>query len=687
MIKKQEKLQWKVKHESNFKDEIDFLETILLDSGVKEEDIKGFLNPTSKYVNDPKLMPNMEKACEIVRKNIKAGNKIFVRVDADQDGFSSSCALIQFLRELNPEIQIDYKLNYEKAHGLTYKDIMNHSSDEYGVIIVPDASMTVKDARMITSNFSADIIVLDHHIPEEEYFDKVSKKWIPRQEAVKIYKEDKTRIEHDNYRNYCISVNCMDEEYPNHDLAGAGVVQKFIECYYEKYGEEDLIDEKVTTKYLDLVSLGCVADSMDVTSLETRYYILEGLKERNYNNKFITAIVDRNEDEFKFGRTIVNSGWNIAPKVNGVIRYGKPQEQEDMFSAFLGEERIIPYQPKRKSKYDPKPEVEYHTLQETMARVADNVKSRQDSEVRKFMKELEEQIETQKLDENSVLFVDGSKVLEKGTVSGLVAGKLASKYFRPVVLMRERDSSTWGGSMRGYDKGIITDTKSFLESIGVTCMGHANASGILLKKEDLQSVIKKCNEVLPVESLCTVHTVDWEIPASQLKKDYVIEVAQNYKVFGNNVPEPTFAITGLCINAANIKAYGENNSFIRFVYNGIPFIKKYCSKTDYDEMVKNDRFIIGSNKKNLKLNLICQFVLNKWEDEVTPQVKILYFDSESLGNSKAPAEDFGNEVKTKKNDTKSKKSALNDFDEFDEFDEFNEKPKTKKTFDDLDFDW
>ena len=121
--------------------------------------------------------------------------------------------------------------------------------------------------------------------------------------------------------------------------------------------------------------------------------------------------------------------------------------------------------------------------------------------------------------------------------------------------------------------------------------------------------------------------------------------------------------------------------FIRFVYNGIPFIKKYCSKTDYDEMVKNDRFIIGSNKKNLKLNLICQFVLNKWEDEVTPQVKILYFDSESLGNSKTTVEDFGNEVKAKKSDTKSKKSALNDFDDFDE------KPKTKKTFDDLDFDW
>ena len=52
-----------------------------------------------------------------------------------------------------------------------------------------------------------------------------------------------------------------------------------------------------------------------------------------------------------------------------------------------------------------------------------------------------------------------------------------------------------------------------------------------------------------------------------------------------------------------------------------------------------------------------------------------------MGNSKTPVEDFGSEVKIKKSDTKSKKSALNDFDEIDE------KPKTKKTFEDLDFDW
>ena len=97
-----------------------------------------------------------------------------------------------------------------------------------------------------------------------------------------------------------------------------------------------------------------------------------------------------------------------------------------------------------------------------MARVAYNVKQRQDTEVRKFVKELETQIEEKHLDKNSVLFVDGTKVLTKGTVTGLVANKLASEYFRPVVLLRDKSSDEYGGSCRGYDKGGIPSIKDFL---------------------------------------------------------------------------------------------------------------------------------------------------------------------------------------------------------------------------------
>jgi DNA-directed RNA polymerase subunit E'/Rpb7 len=70
--------------------------------------------------------------------------------------------------------------------------------------------MTVSEARMIKDNFSADILVLDHHIIENEFFDEEKKKWISREEAKEIYKTNKNRLQIDCYTNYCVAVNCTD---------------------------------------------------------------------------------------------------------------------------------------------------------------------------------------------------------------------------------------------------------------------------------------------------------------------------------------------------------------------------------------------------------------------------------------------------------------------------------------------
>jgi len=159
---------------------------------------------------------------------------------------------------------------------------------------------------------------------------------------------------------------------------------------------------------------------------------------------------------------------------------------------------------------------------------------------------------------------------------------------------------------------------------------HENAFGVNLPKNKLEEIIKKCNELLPVESLTTCYQCDWEIPAADLKREYVQEVAENYEVFGSTVPSPSFAIKDLEINASDITGYGENNNFIRFVYNGIVFVKKYCNHDDFDNMTLKGRSVLGVNKKNLKLNIIGQFVLSAWEDKVAPEVRIIDFDSEEI---------------------------------------------------------
>ena len=45
-------------------------------------------------------------------------------------------------------------------------------------------------------------------------------------------------------------------------------------------------------------------------------------------------------------------------------------------------------------------------------------------------------------------------------------------------------------------------------------------------------------------------------------------------------------------------------------------------------MTLKDRRILGTNTKDLVLNIIGKFVLNEYEGNIFPQVKILYYDSQ-----------------------------------------------------------
>lgn len=206
---------------------------------------------------------------------------------------------------------------------------------------------------------------------------------------------------------------------------------------------------------------------------------------------------------------------------------------------------------------------------------------------------------------------------------------------------------------------------------------HSNAAGVAIKKESLEDAIEKCNKMLPIEDCTTTYPVDWEIKANEMQNNYVREVAENYQIWGNTVPTPTFAISDLHINASQITGYGDNKNFIRFQHNGVTYIKKYCPASDYDNMTLRDRRTFGVNKKNLILNLICQFQLEVWEGKTYPEVKILNYDV-------VEDNDFSDIALTNSvTNTATNSVTTNDAIDWDEI----EKPKKKKkvVLDDDDF--
>lgn len=593
------RLLWNTAHKVAFNKECDFLETILRANGV--DDIYGFLHVNKSNTYDPFLFKNMKEGIELLHSVLKKKNpKIFLKPDCDVDGFTSAAYIKQFIEQICPSVSIVCKVNINKEHGLKPSDYAEY--DDLDLIIVPDASLTPekdKDGNDIYDFGNVPILILDHHeIVEEQY-------------------------------KYATLINCTDGEYPNPTLSGVGVAHKFCLAYAKEYG----IKEEVCNYYLDLVALGMIADSMDMRNFETRYYALEGLKEENRHNLLIKELATQNEDEMKIGYTLTTYGWIIAPKLNGAIRYGKEEEQIDLFRAICGEHEDREYQPRRPrgaGKDSPKPPVEIHSLQKTMARVCTNIKNRQDKDVRAFMKEIDEAIQKQELFKNSVIIVDGTDILTKKTVTGLVANKLAEKYQRPVVILKDRDDKTFGGSGRGYDKGVVDDFRQFLLETNAfdDCLGHAGAFGVTLKKENLQKAIAECNKKLKLDDLVTIHDVDYEIDGNILTPQQVMKVAESYEIWGKGVNEPVFAITNIEIPAKDIVGYGDNNTFIKFTCNNVNYIKKYCCKDEFETMTLRDRTMLGENKKTLHMTIIGAFTLNEWEGQRYPEVKIKYYESE-----------------------------------------------------------
>jgi single-stranded-DNA-specific exonuclease len=588
-----DRLLWRTIHKTEFNKECDFLETILTAYGI--EDINSFLNVNKGDTHNPFLFRNMKQGIELLHS--KLGGRIYIKRDTDVDGLTSSAHMKCFINDISPETEVISSTCYEKEHGIFLSDIEPY--EDIDLIIVPDAgSASIDDCKAITEKYNIPILILDHH----KIDDKVMK--------------------------YATLINCTDGVYPNDALSGVGVVHKFCLAYARQYG----IKEEVCNKYLDLVALGMIADSMDMRNLETRYYALEGLKEDNRHNSLIKELALANEEEMKMGHTLTNYGWVIAPKLNGAIRYGKEDEQNDLFRAICGEQENREYQPRRvkgSGKDSPKPPVEIHTLQKTMARVCANIKARQDKDVREFMKKLDEKIQEENLNKNSVIIVDGTDILTKKTVTGLVGNKLAEKYQRPVVILKSKDKDTYGGSGRGYEKGAVDDFNSFLnESNLIKCEGHPNAFGVTLHKKELSKAIEFCNKKLKLDDLVTIHEVDYEVKARNLTPKAVMKVAEAFEVWGKGVGEPTFVITEIEIPAKEIQAFGDNNGFIKFTHSNVSYIKKYCSKGEYEAMTLKDRNTLGDNKKILHMTIIGNFTLNEYEGNRYPQVKIKYFESE-----------------------------------------------------------
>jgi len=550
------------------------IEQILVNRGIEISKINNYIRTTDDVLYSPLLLNNIENGIDILLSHLEKKSKILLQLDSDCDGYTSGALLLNYLYAVNSEWlnNIDFRVHSGKEHGLDFALIESLTSDDYQLILVPDASSNEYEIHALLKSKKIDCLIIDHH-------------------------EAPAQSEN------AIVINPQLDDYPNKNLSAVGVVYKFCKLLDSKLGV-DLADN-----FLDLVALGMVADMMDIRELETKHLISKGII--NIRNPFIKSLIERQSNSLKDGLSPNSFGFYIAPLINATIRIGTEEEKLTMFKGFLDK---YANEEMDSTKRGAKPG-ETETFADRAARQSMNIKNRQAKMRDEGIALIEEIIQRESLNDNKVLVVVLDQDIDKN-LSGLIANKIMSKYKKPVLILRN-NNETLNGSARGYEKSELRDFKLFLNDSGLVnyAEGHANAFGAGIDKDKLENFIEYSNEQLKDFDFSATHLVDFIWDSETLTSQDIFDVANLRSFWGKGVEEALICIKGLKVTKDRIALLSPDKSpTIKINFKGIDFIKFGSSQQEFESLRADTGYI--------EIDIVGKCSINEWNGNITAQVFI-----------------------------------------------------------------
>lgn len=528
----------KTSSHSNFQNKnIDYIEQYLVSLGIKKEDIISFIDrPREDDLDRPQSLSNIDEAVRTAWYQLTHEAKVFVIVDSDTDGYTSSSILMNYIRRRFPDVDLQYHLHPGKEHGIVLEDI----PEDRTLIFVPDAGSNNYDEQKALVDQGKTVIILDHH-------------------------------EVDNYvdTGAILVNNQFSPNFSNKYLSGAGIVFMFIMRMDQLYYPSN----EIFQDYYDLAAIGIIADAMNMTSLGNNYIAYHGLK--HINNQLIKEIAIKQAHGIKNPNclTKIDVAFYIAPIINGVIRGGEQEDKDAVIKAMCTEgstEDVITYW---------RGTERHETIYQYAARLAANAKARQDAQKKKAFEWLCGSIRDEGHDKDNLILVTLNAAESKKVnpnFTGLIAMELVKEFNRPALVLREtvyEGQKMYGGSGRNGSFYGLPDLKEFLHEAGVYyAEGHANAFGAFLLPDEVKKVRDYANIKLNPLSFETVYEVDY-IFKDKYDIDYemLYQMASYDDLWGNSIPQPKFAFT-IDYSKTDILVMGKDHSSLKIRCGQIDFV-------------------------------------------------------------------------------------------------------------------
>ena len=530
------------------------------------EKIDDFLNPKIRnLLKTPYHLLDMDKAVKVIHKALVDKKKICIFGDYDVDGVTATSLLVMYFRKLGINVSTFIPDRIEDGYGLNNQSLKKIKDSGVDLVITVDCGISSNEPVDFANSIGLNIVITDHHLGANT---------LPNALAV-------------------VNPNRLDETSEYKYLAGVGVA--FILCIAlnmylreQKYFENNKIKEPNLLNYLDLVALGTVCDVMPLVNIN-KAFVKEGLEIFKYRQNIgLNALADVLElsevnDTYHLGY-ILGPRINASGRVGDVTMSNKLLSCEDKFEAQILAKKLNDFNIERQN-------IERQILDKAI-----------------------EKIETQGLNNNSIIFINGDNWHEG--VIGIIASRLKDKYNKPVFVISMNDK-TGKASCRSVDKSIdigsvilMAKEKNLLLSGG----GHAMAGGFTFEIEKLDEIKTFITEHIK-DKLDTYLTDKSKYADLLLTFDNInekcVEDINNLGPFGTDNLKPIFILNNVIVLSA--KKFGKNKEHLRCVVadEHYPMINKTLIVNIFRINEHNNLFDLIS-KPRAKCNLIGTLSVNKW---------------------------------------------------------------------------
>lgn len=466
---------------------------------VNKEEVENFFVPTLDKLPNPMLMSGIESSISRIIKAILKKEKIAIYGDFDCDGITSTSILYGFLESMDANVTFYNPHRIEEGYGINFQSIEKLVNDGVSLIISTDCGISENEVILKSKKLLVDFIITDHHtVPDV----------LP--EAFSI-----------------INPKIKECKYPFKEICAAGVVFNLIVALRTKLRGISFFNERPEpnlSKYLDLVSIGTVADSMPILGVN-RIFVYNGLKQiAATERKGLKSLIGKQKEKY----SVRDISFGIAPKINAAGRVGSATDAVKLLTS--KDEKVV----EQLISIIEKNNVKRQEIQEQVLKEAENLAKSE------FIKNPARS--------SLVLYSNG---WHPGVI-GIIASRIVKQFGVPCAVLSLNDSIA-KGSLRTANNINLYNILEQCSDLLIQFGGHSGAAGVTINEDSIEDFKNKFENLIAEYDFDSGELIELEcdINFENIKIQLVREI-EKMEPFGNGNPFPIFSTNNVTIKNKKI---------------------------------------------------------------------------------------------------------------------------------------